>query len=141
MPIESIVLPEHNLVLTRVTGELADRELMTYLDQVRADRRLSPGRLGLADVRDMVVGSSLTLDGIRAVGELDRQDAGIRRGRLAVVASTEVIFGFARVYAAHAETAVDSVKVFRTVAEAIRWLGLDVVADEILTHIPPDAPG
>jgi hypothetical protein len=45
--------------------------------------------------------------------------------RLAVVAPQEVMFGMARLYAAHREPSPMEVRVFRDRAEALAWLGLD----------------
>ncbi len=47
------------------------------------------------------------------------------KSRRAIVADKDITFGMARMYEVFREDAPEEIKLFRDIAEARRWLGLD----------------
>jgi hypothetical protein len=122
MAIEVEVDQPRGLIIFRCTGKLSKAELQTALADYYQD---NPSRKTLWDLRR----ASLNLTGpeteelARAVTALAKQCAPLRQGgKTASLVSTDLDFGLARMYQSYsAESPVD-LGVFRTWAEAERWL-------------------
>jgi hypothetical protein len=67
----------------------------------------------------------VTIAGIAQFAEMDRADADrLDNHRLAIVASEDVVYGMARMYQSVSDDGPQNVMVFREIAEAMEWLGM-----------------
>jgi hypothetical protein len=127
MPIEFYVDHERRTVFAKGRGVLTNDELVNYQQQVWS----RPEVAGFDELMDMSVVKEiggLSTAGVQELADLsaamDRTDVATR---FAVVAPDDLAFGLARMYGAYRETSPHSTKqvaVFRTRADALRWLGL-----------------
>ncbi len=124
MPISYRIDESRNLVLTAATGVLTDAEVLEHKERLLRDPEFRHGMAELTDVR-AVARLEVTPEGIRRmVGFDSREGAGTENHRLAIVASHDFIFGMARMYQTQAELYRPEVGVFRTLDEALGWLGM-----------------
>jgi hypothetical protein len=94
---------------------------------VSQDQDFHPGLSQLIDSRD-VTESKATVDGIRALIAGNPYGKGSRR---AFVASSDTIYGLARMFELARVGAEDEFRVFRSMDEARAWLGLPPEAHDI----------
>ncbi len=119
------VYPELDLVLHTVTGKLDENE---FLDAAAALYDLDP--VPLKSLWDLS-GASLSQYNLDRLRDLQARTVGLvhgrEGGRTAVVAPKDVDFGVSRQYVALIECAQLPFEheAFRTVGEALGWLGLD----------------
>jgi hypothetical protein len=109
---------------TTVAGSAAADDVRAYLAAVRADSRYRPGMHTLVDCR--TVATLLSSADLRSIAEEVRamSPPSVYR-RIAMLASTDVVFGLIRMYEAFAETSSLEVQAFRDECEAIAWLSND----------------
>jgi hypothetical protein len=125
MPIQVHVDEARGLLEIVVAGELTDSEFVEtgkrYLLEPFASLPL-----GLFDLSD-VTGISVAAESVR---EIVRRvalhvDSRLVEGKLAIVASTDLSFGMARMYGMLRDDSPVEVRVFRKRDEAESWLGLE----------------
>lgn len=125
MPIEATIDHEHRLVLARAHGVLDDRELFDYQRSVWS-RPSVAGYDELVDLTDVKEIGSVSSDRARQLAEVAaRADPPDHSSRFAIVATTDLTFGLARMYATYRELqerGTKEVRVFRTRDEALTWL-------------------
>ena len=126
MSVEYTYDEERNILHTRFFGVVIGEDLRDQAEAVAGDPRIKPGARELVDLADIekVEGSSSALsDNIRIDCAHSEKLVGMRT---AIVAGTDFLFGFARMYKSLAELEESpiTVEVFRTFGEAREWLGL-----------------
>jgi len=126
MSVEYTCDEERNILYTRFFGVVIDKDLTDQAEAVAADPRIKPGVRELVDLSGVedIQGSPSSLElNIQIDSAHGEKLAGMRT---AIVASTDLLFGFSRMYQALAELRRSplTVEVFRTVEEAREWLGL-----------------
>jgi hypothetical protein len=126
MSVEYTYDEEHNILYTRFFGLVIDKDLKDQAETVAADPRIKPGVRELVDLAGVeeIQGSSSSLETNIRIDCAHREKlAGMRT---AIVASIDLMYGFARMYQTLAELQGSplTVEVFRTVGEAREWLGL-----------------
>jgi len=131
MSVEYTYDEENNILYTRFFGVVVDKDLRDQGDAVAADPRIKPGVRELVDLSGVeeIQGSSSSLEhNIQIDCANSEKLAGMRT---AIVAGTDLLFGFSRMYQAFSELRESplTVEVFRTVEEAREWLGLQ--GDEV----------
>lgn len=109
------------LVFTTAQGALTGQEILTYFQRLREDPDFNPSYDSLIDLRGLIehpmsTGDIKTVSGYRVFNQESRR---------AIVAEKDVSFGMARMYEMQRGPEPDQIKVFRDMAEARRWLGLD----------------
>jgi hypothetical protein len=111
---------ERRLVLTRGWGVLSSRELFDVTSQILVDPRFDPTYRSLGDLRDV---TEITVDTLETAytAATPLFAAGTRR---AIVASSDAVFGMARMFATFAERAGQEVRIFRELHLAEAWLEL-----------------
>ncbi len=135
MPGSYAILPAHRLVYSRAWGVLSTGVLLEHARTLAADGRFGASFAQVADLRD-VVDVILTPDGVRRHAEANPFGAGARR---AVVASSDLVYGMARMYEMLRRRDLDTFQVFRDLRSAVEWIGLDVPVDWDVTLVfPPD---
>jgi uncharacterized protein YbaA (DUF1428 family) len=111
---------ERRLVVTRGWGELSSRELFDVMSQIMSDPRFDPTYRSLGDLRDV---TSVTVDPM-ATAQTAASPLFADGVRRAIVATSDVAYGMARMFAAYSERAGQEVRIFREMALAEAWLEL-----------------
>ena len=128
-----------SLVLSRGWGVVTDRELLAHVRALTADPRFAPHFRQLADLRD-VTDMQVTASTIREMVRLNPFWAGARR---ALVVTSDVVFGMARMYQILRDESPDELRIFRKVDDALQWLGIADAKEELLLALSqaPPIPG
>jgi hypothetical protein len=118
MPAAYEIDPRRRLVLSRGWGVLTDEDLMAHYERLRADPAFDPTYGQLADLRDVerVATAGVTIE---VVARIRVFAPGVRR---AVIASDDVAFGMARMFASFAEPQDQQIEVFRDARAAEDWV-------------------
>jgi hypothetical protein len=127
MPIEYTYDEVNNVLYTRFYGVVVDSDLQDQGNAVGADIRVKPGMRELVDLSG-VEEIKASVSGLERNIQIDSRHREKLAGmRTAVVAQTDLLYGFARMFQALSELrdAPATVEVFRTDAEARKWLGLE----------------
>jgi len=106
---------------------LSDAELFTHARALKRDPRFSPSFHQLVDFSD-VTSLYVTVDGVHTMVGLNPFGRGSRR---AAIAPTDLAFGLARMYEALTQLEHGEFQVFRTMSQAVEWLGLTAVQSEL----------
>jgi len=126
MSVEYTYDEENNVLYTRFYGVVTDRDFKDQGEAVAKDERIGPGVRELVDLSG-IEGTEASQSGLAHNIQIDNTVREKLAGmRTAVVAKTDLLYGFARIYQSLAEVK-DSpavVEVFRTEEEAREWLGL-----------------
>ncbi len=133
----------YSIVLNKDLGVvvLRAKEAMT-IDELRlvfSDTVRMPGfRRGLCLVADFRgSGTVLSADDVRQLAlHADKTDAAWGDTKWSILASSAVMFGLSRMFAALTDEHQVTTHVFRTVVEADGWLGLGIEMEEILERTP-----
>ncbi len=126
MPSEYCIDLKHRLVVSRGTGVFHFSDYAAHAAQVREDPRFDPSFNHLVDCRDFE-SLELSAEQLRLAAALSNFDPQARR---AFVAGTQLQYGLSRMLAAFAQFEKgQQPMVFRTLAEALDWLGLPVGYD------------
>ena len=106
------------LVRSRAWGVLTTADVQGLYGRMMADERIAPGFRQLADWRS-VTSMQVSQSAVAEAAHLRLFDAHMRR---AIVVASDVAFGIARMFAAHAEESGQDVQIFRDMATAEIWL-------------------
>jgi hypothetical protein len=120
MPITYTLDRERQRMVTRAEGLLTRAELEHHLDVEALDRAEA-----FAELFDATGATTdITAQDVRGLVDRARQwkAAGISVGPTAIVATTDVVYGMARMYAMMAEFLNAPVEVFRETGPALEWL-------------------
>lgn len=126
MPTEHEVDHKRRLVIAKGRGTLTDREVFEYQRGVWS----RPEVAGYDELMDMSDVGEIDLPSLERVRELAKLSASMDdaapRSRLAIVAPKDFAFALGRLYEAHRsldERSRKTVSVFRSVEDAVAWLG------------------
>jgi HrpA-like RNA helicase len=121
MPVVYLIDREKALIRTRCVGPVTLPEVADHFRQLERDPD-RPARVDvLLDLRE--VSSLPTDDQLRAVGrEIQRIRDSVRFGACAIVASSDVLFGTAKMFEVVAAPGFRVTRVFRGPTEAEAWL-------------------
>jgi hypothetical protein len=128
-----------SLVLTRGWGVATDRELLAHVRALAADPRFAQHFHQLADLCD-VTDVQFTVRTIKELVRLNPFWAGARR---ALVVTSDEVFGWARLYELLRDEWPDELQIFRTMDDALQWLGVANAKEELLLALSqaPPIPG
>ncbi len=121
MPIISQIDSSLGVVFSTFQGVVTKEDILAQVEMFRTDPAFQPSFNHLIDTRG-TTRFDVSTDGLRAVS---MHSAFNEKSRRAVVAEKDEMFGMARMYEVFREDAPDQMTVFRDMAEARRWLGLD----------------
>lgn len=110
--------PKKNLLVVSVTGVVTDAD---FQDASFPD--VPVGTLELLDLR-AATDAEITTAEVRRIADVD-QKRPERIARMAIVASHDVSFGLARMYQSLSSDMQTEVQVFRDLATAQAWLGIE----------------
>ena len=136
MPAGYTIDLERSLVLSRGWGVLTDRELLAHVRALTADPRFAQNFCQLGDLRD-VTDVQITAATIREMVRLNPFWAGARR---ALVVTSDVVFGMARMYQILRDESPDELEIFREMDGALQWLGVDDEKAELLSALSKVSP-
>jgi hypothetical protein len=129
MPISHRVDRGLGCVFTTAAGELTDQELLDHAQRVESDGDVDPRFDEVVDLR-AVTGFGPSTPTVRETAQLLK--TGKRRekqGRLAIVAPSNAGFGVGRMFEALSGSDAERVQTFRTLPEALDWLGVAAPPD------------
>ncbi len=123
MPINSQIDRSLGVVFTTFQGVVTKEDAVALVERLRTDPAFQPSFNQLVDTRG-ATRYDLSANDIRTVYSNSAFD---EKSRRAMVADEDYIFGLHRMYQTLRETheKPDQIMVFRDMAEARRWLGLD----------------
>jgi len=127
MPLSYRIDPDRRLVVTRGNGVLKDHEVFDYQNEVwsRADVAGYDELIDMSDVTQILLPS---IERLRDLAELSASmSRGMPPSRLAIVAPDDIAFGLGQMYDMCRATSAPGLKpvgVFRTMPEALTWLGI-----------------
>jgi hypothetical protein len=125
MPIDYRIDHERRLVAAEGHGAISAQDLFAYQLEVwsRPDVAGFSELMDMTDVQQVVEPSG---EGMHTLAELSaRMDPSTGGGRFAIVAPLDLAFGLGRMYQTYRELSGSGTKqvgVFRSLAEALRWL-------------------
>ena len=127
MSVEYTYDEENNVLYTCFFGVVTDNDLKDQAEAVVADPRIRPGTRELVDLSGVedIQGEASGLEQNIQIDTANKEK--LAGTRTAIVATTDLLYGFARMYQTLAELRDSplTVEVFRTFEEAREWLGLE----------------
>ena len=139
MSIERIFFKKENFVLTLIYGKLTEAELLEHVQAMNHQYSDIYGIKELADCRFLYDVSELSGSDLLSTANLEKGSARAIGGKGAIVASSDVVFGLASMYAAIASNIREDSKAFRDMDEAFEFLELGEVKKKILPLISETA--
>ncbi len=121
MPVSYRIDPRSRIVFTDAHGALTDADVIAFQERLRNEPDFEPDFGQLADCRE-IEAVDMTTEGVEEAARRSPFSEGARR---AIVVRSDLTFGMARMFEALRHEAPDEVHVFRDVADALRWLGVD----------------
>lgn len=123
MPFDYRIDGAKRIVLSRAYGIFTETDMVGHREGLIADLEFDSTYYQLADLTE-VTEVQMTSEFLRDFAELGRSmfDAGARR---AIVAPDDVTYGLARVLLGWLGSSKHNYRLFRDMAEARKWLGLD----------------
>jgi hypothetical protein len=122
MPVTCEIDAESGIVHTAIQGRVRTQELVTALEAVIRRPDFRSGLNGIVDLREGGVADLHTREVKWLVDLMDRHRDQIGPSRTAIVVSTDVDYGLARMYQAYAESTSIETNIFRDLEDARRWL-------------------
>jgi hypothetical protein len=124
MPVAYEIDHERSLIRTRCFGVTTLDEINTHFGELRSQPNMPEGLDVLLDLTQMV--NAPERDQLRTVaGEVKDLTPKLRWGAIAIVAPTDLLFGMSRMFGIFSEGHFANTGVFRTIAEAERWLDME----------------
>jgi len=128
MPLRVRVYPEHRLVLAAGVGKVTDADMFQYQHEIWTRREVA----GFDEIVDMTLAEDFdrpTPERLQELADLSAgQDPPTMSPRLAIVATDQLAFVLGQMYGAYREMhplSTKQVEVFRTLPEALQFLGLE----------------
>jgi hypothetical protein len=115
---------EKNFLHTRFYGVLTDEDLKWQAEAVTSDPRIRPGTREIVDLTG-IEDIKASPESLKLIVATDRSHRDKLAGmRTAIVAPTDLLYGYSRMYEIFAELGESpvTIEVFRTIDEAREWL-------------------
>lgn len=125
MPISHRYDPGLRTLFIELTGEVSATELVDAARKLSSDESVPPGHLELVDLSRVentdVTGATLRqIAGLFAEADRRPEDS-----RVAIVAPGDLYFGLSRMYEVYRDPSPVRIRIFRGLAEAKAWLGIE----------------
>ena len=134
MTIQRLYLPEHSFALTLVSGKVTNAEVGEHIMTMNHDFADKEGIIELADCRYVTDTTEVDGSSLAFIASLEEGQPRNRGGKGAIVATCNETFGLASAFASVAKNIDVVSRVCRDIEEAIEWLGVHHLKDEILSH-------
>ena len=116
---------QNRVVLFKAIGTFSSEDLRTCVAAVVADPDFEPDCDHLVDLRRITTFEPSAQD-LRARAKRDAANEKLNAGRIAIVSSNDIVYGMTRMYEILMDDASVSVRTFKTMEEAMTWLGLPI---------------
>ena len=120
MPVSYLIDRNRGLVLSRLAGTVTEAEMHEHNRKLRTDPDFDPSFRQLVDCTGLTE-ILIRTPTITAVSQNQFFTPGTRR---AFIATSDVAFGLARMFALQAESSGQTIEVFRERRVAEEWLGI-----------------
>lgn len=130
MPYKFEIDQKSGVVLFSATGVFTPVDFLYCISDVVDDPRFKPGFSHLVDLRAVkyfVVSPEVMRDRVVLDKDLSTR---LGRGKIAIVSSSESVYGITKIYEALMKDSSNEVNTFMDIAEARQWLGLPDEADD-----------
>ncbi len=125
---------ENRVLVTEFIGTVTDDDLVAYHERLVVEERLDAQPGGLIDGR-RITSMQVTRDGIIHLASLVRDQAHLLRGQhLAMVATSDIVYGMFRMWELERGDLDYQVRVFRDYGAALIWLKESIQAKEDADH-------
>ena len=121
MPTSYRIDPAAGVVFVTLEGRVTDQDMLEGQWQLAGDPAFRPTMRQCVDARG-VTDLSVTAAGVR---ELAKGSIFAPESRRAIIAGSATIYGYGRMFQILRDVSGDVIKVFWTVEDAHRWLGLE----------------
>lgn len=114
-------------VHTEVSGTLEPSAAVEHLQALRADPEIDPAMPRLIDLRPIqedALASPEARSIVYAIASVETAGAAAVPGRRALVSGSDLVFEMARTFATLTEGGAHEYRAFRSLEEALRWLGV-----------------
>lgn len=125
--IDHLFVESENFVLTIAEGEISDEKFMEHIAILNKSEKLQENYRGIVDCRDVSPVVTPSSETIFKAGYFDKEFA--KRRKVAVLANNDLIYGLVRMYDAYTSHA--EMEVFQDLEEALSWLELEGLSEEI----------
>ena len=116
-------LKDHRFMYTRISGEINDQDLKQHVINFNKETEGISDLRELADCRNLINLEALTVKGTSYSAILEDNKP---ESLLAIlVTESALLFGMARVYQIFVEGRRESVKIFKDINSALKWLAKD----------------
>ena len=128
MPANHHIDNNAQLIITTWEGEAHDIEFIDAIKKYQKDIQNHPDYINYNEVVDLsnVTGMKLTTEGIKTIGQIaSTTDHNEINRKLAIIVSSVVAFGIARMYEAYrsfSKKANKEIRVFKTEKDAFEWV-------------------
>ena len=119
---------DNQLIITTWEGDASDIELIEAIRKYQNNIQNSPGCINYNEVVNLkkVTGLKLTTKGIKTIGSIaSKTDTKEINKKLALIVSSNLAFGLARMYEAYrsfSKNAHKEIRVFKNETEALKWV-------------------
>ena len=128
MPANHYVDTKRQLIITTWEGKAHDIEFIEAIRKYQKDIQSHPDYINFNEIVNLsgVTGYKLTAEGIRSIGKIasstDKTDA---NKKLAIIVSTTLAYGLARMYEAYrsfSKKAHKKINIFKNESDALEWI-------------------
>jgi hypothetical protein len=117
--------PELRTLFYEFCGEVREAELLEIAGKLASDPSIPPGRRELVDLSRLET-TDVTAGALRRVAQIYADaDERPEDSPVAIVAPGDLFFGLSRMYEAYRQDSPVRIRIFRSLAEARAWLGLE----------------
>jgi hypothetical protein len=120
MPVSYTIDQNQRLVVSCLSGAVTETEVHEHNRSLRADRDFNPSYRQLVDC----TGVTEILLGVATINVVSQHQFFAPGTRRAFIATSDVAFGLARMFALRAECSGQTIEVFRERLVAEEWLGI-----------------
>lgn len=131
MTIKRTYFEDDNFVLTHMYGKLTAAELGQHVLEMNSEYKGKRSVNELADCRFLTDVSELSTQGVISSAQMQKGAERTSGSRGGIVVASDAVYGLARAYSVFSQqTRIDS-RVFRSVDEAVNWLGIGHLRKQI----------
>ena len=126
MPIKFSIVKDQKLVISTFTGDVNDSELLTSYDRLINNQEFMIVENEVADMRNAQM-TRVSATALFSLSKLvqDHLNKQKKPFKTAVIAPKSLPYGLSRQYEMYSEKSPESVRVFKTLNEAYKWLELE----------------
>ena len=136
MPVIYTIIPDQKVACIRAWGKVTVDDIMIQGERMFAEGEWRNGFSILCDYREITELNVTSEEVKRLVGQDKKNERLFDKSKCAVVATKDFIFGLSRMWEILSEDTSLTKMVFKDIADAIRWLGLDLDVSDWMEKPP-----